>query len=208
MCLYGHVNKARCCCWSFPCFSSFLSPKRVKKLQMFMKIFLKVDYFIVLIWNIQSPHEDNLLSCEMYKIRSGSRGRVQGVCTPPPRDYLQFSNTTGILPKKITMWFIGVEVEQETSAPLLKKILDPTLKIITWNQKLWAAKSREAALIQPFPQELRISQRRTRNATDRWWTARDHGKGTDAMFTRSCVVSLGTAQFLVFLSLGSTQFVV
>ena len=39
---------------------------------------------------------------------------------PPPRDDLQFSNTTGILPKK-TMWFIGVEVEQETSAPPLKK---------------------------------------------------------------------------------------
>ena len=39
-------------------------------------------------------------------------------CTPPPppRDNLQFSNTTGILQKK-TMWFIGVEVEQETSAP-------------------------------------------------------------------------------------------
>ena len=35
---------------------------------------------------------------------------------PPPRDDLRFSNTTGILPKK-TMWFIGVEVEQETSAP-------------------------------------------------------------------------------------------
>ena len=27
------------------------------------------------------------------------------------------------------MWFIGVEVEQETSAPLLKKFLDPPLKI-------------------------------------------------------------------------------
>ena len=26
------------------------------------------------------------------------------------------------------MWFIGVEVEQETSAPLLKKILDPPLR--------------------------------------------------------------------------------
>ena len=26
------------------------------------------------------------------------------------------------------MWFIGVEVEQETSAPLPKKILDPRLK--------------------------------------------------------------------------------
>ena len=29
---------------------------------------------------------------------------------------LRFSNTTGILRKK-TMWFIGVEVEQESSAP-------------------------------------------------------------------------------------------
>ena len=27
--------------------------------------------------------------------------------------------------QKKTMWFIGVEEEQETSAPLLKKILDP-----------------------------------------------------------------------------------
>ena len=42
-------------------------------------------------------------------------------CAPPtPRDGLRFSNTTGILRKK-TMWFIGVEVEQETSAPPPKK---------------------------------------------------------------------------------------
>ena len=55
--------------------------------------------------------------------------------TPPPRDDLQFSNTTGILQKQQqqqqqqkTMWFIGVEVEQETSAPSpKKKILDPPL---------------------------------------------------------------------------------
>ena len=53
---------------------------------------------------------------ETLYFRGGSRGRVQGVHTPPPRDNLQFSNTTGILQKK-TMWFIGVEVEQETSAP-------------------------------------------------------------------------------------------
>ena len=39
---------------------------------------------------------------------------------PPPRDDLRFSNTTGILQKK-NMWFIGVEVEQETSAPPPKK---------------------------------------------------------------------------------------
>ena len=44
----------------------------------------------------------------------GCRGCV------PPRDNLRFSNTTGILPKK-TMRFIGVEVEQETSAPPPKK---------------------------------------------------------------------------------------
>ena len=40
--------------------------------------------------------------------------------TPLPRDDLRFSNKTGILRKK-TMWFIGVEVEQETSAPPPKK---------------------------------------------------------------------------------------
>ena len=39
----------------------------------------------------------------------------------PPRDDLRFSKTTGILQKKKTMWFIGVEVEQERSAPPPKK---------------------------------------------------------------------------------------
>ena len=45
---------------------------------------------------------------------------MQGV-PPLPRDDLRFSNTTGILQKKKTMWFIDVEVEQETSAPPPKK---------------------------------------------------------------------------------------
>ena len=54
----------------------------------------------------------------MY-IRGGSRGRVQGVRTPPEM-------TCGFLIqlvfcKKKTMWFIGVEVEQETSAPPTEK---------------------------------------------------------------------------------------
>ena len=62
--------------------------------------------------------------------RGGSRGRVQGVRTPPPRDDLRFSNTTGILQKK-TMWFIGVEVEKETSALPPKKNPEsaPELKV-------------------------------------------------------------------------------
>ena len=37
-------------------------------------------------------------------------------CAPPP-EMRWFSNTTGILQKKKTKWFIGVEVEKETSAP-------------------------------------------------------------------------------------------
>ena len=47
----------------------------------------------------------------------------EGVRTPSPWwDDLRFSNTTSILQKKkTTMWFIGVEVEQETSAPPPKK---------------------------------------------------------------------------------------
>ena len=54
--------------------------------------------------------------------RGGSRGWVLGVRNPPPRNDLRFSNTTGILQKKKKpMWFIGVEVEQETSAPPPKK---------------------------------------------------------------------------------------
>ena len=36
---------------------------------------------------------------------------------PPPRHDLRFSNKNGILQKKKTMWFIGVEVEKKTRAP-------------------------------------------------------------------------------------------
>ena len=65
----------------------------------------------------------SLMNAVSEDYRGGSRWRVQGVLNPPPLphwDDLRFSNTTGILPKK-TMWFIGVEVEQETSAPPPKK---------------------------------------------------------------------------------------
>ena len=47
-------------------------------------------------------------------------GGCRGCAPLPPRDDLWFCNTTGILKKK-TMWFIGVEVERETSAPPPKK---------------------------------------------------------------------------------------
>ena len=58
----------------------------------------------------------------LKEAKPSPRADLGGGCRgcAPPRDDLQFSNTTGILPKK-TMWFIGVEVEQETSAHPLKK---------------------------------------------------------------------------------------
>ena len=70
-----------------------------------------------------STQHNNSEKSSPFKAGADLRGRVQGVRTAPPplpRDDLRFSNTTGILPKK-TMWFIGVEVEQETSAPPPKK---------------------------------------------------------------------------------------
>ena len=60
---------------------------------------------------LYSSPRDILLSL-LPESRGGSRGSVQGVRPPPPPpEDPRFSNTTGI------MWFIGVEVEQETSAP-------------------------------------------------------------------------------------------
>ena len=49
--------------------------------------------------------------------RAGSRGRVQGVRTPPPPEMTCGFLIQLVFCKKKTMWFIGVEVEQETSAP-------------------------------------------------------------------------------------------
>ena len=53
----------------------------------------------------------------LYHDRGGSSGEGAGDAhpTPPPRDDLRLSNTTGILPKqKKTLCFIGAEVKHET----------------------------------------------------------------------------------------------
>ena len=52
--------------------------------------------------------------------RGGSRGRVQGVRPPPPEMDCGFLIEL-VFCKKKNMWFIGVEVEQETSEPPPKK---------------------------------------------------------------------------------------
>ena len=51
--------------------------------------------------------------------RGGSWGRVQGVPLPPEMTCSFLIQL--VFCKKKTMWFIGVEVEQETSAPPPKK---------------------------------------------------------------------------------------
>ena len=53
--------------------------------------------------------------------RGGSRGRVQGVRTPRPQMTCGFLIKLVFCKKKKTMWFIGVEGEQETSAPPPKR---------------------------------------------------------------------------------------
>ena len=53
-------------------------------------------------------------------LRGGTRGRVQGVRNPPEMA-CGFLIQLVFCKKKKTMWFIGVEVEQETSAPPPKK---------------------------------------------------------------------------------------
>ena len=49
--------------------------------------------------------------------RGGSRGRVQGVRTPFPPEMTCGFLIQLVFCKKKSMWFIGVEIEQEKSAP-------------------------------------------------------------------------------------------
>ena len=65
------------------------------------------------------PRTTNICISHTYHWRISGEG-AGGAHPPPFRDDLRFSNTTGILQKR-TMWFTGVEVEQETSAPPPKK---------------------------------------------------------------------------------------
>ena len=55
-------------------------------------------------------------------LEGGGRG-----CAPPPPEMTCGFLIQLVFCKKKTMWFIGVEVEQETSATPPKKILDPPL---------------------------------------------------------------------------------
>ena len=92
-------------------------------------------------------------------------GVLQGRAHPPPPDDLRFSNTTGILKKRKTMWFIGVEVEQETKSwirpcvtfclsnnkaktPVNTRIRERGIGVQSWLcDKMWASLPADFALI-------------------------------------------------------------
>ena len=66
----------------------------------------------------------------MTHVRGGSGWRVQGVHTSPKMTCGVLMQLVFCKKKKKTLWIIGVEVEQERSAPPLKKILYPPLHVI------------------------------------------------------------------------------
>ena len=63
----------------------------------------------------RTSHVPNLMHKLCY--RGGSRGKVQGVRTPPPRDDLRFSNTTGILQKNIYIYVVYWRGAREECTP-------------------------------------------------------------------------------------------
>ena len=89
------------------------------------KVFKRIIYEQLYLYKTMNSfltcYQSCFLPCTPRLRRGGSRGRVRGGAHPPSSwDDLRFSNTTGILQKK-TMWYIGVEVELETSTPPPRK---------------------------------------------------------------------------------------
>ena len=63
-------------------------------------------------------------------------GGCRGSAPPLPEMTCGFLIQLAFCKKKKTMWFIGVEAEQETSAPPpKKKILDPPLILVAMKEK-------------------------------------------------------------------------
>ena len=63
--------------------------------------FLRAHFMIFMIFRSSSSLKMRVYFIIFFILRGGSRERVQGVrIPPPPRDYLRFSNTTGIAKKK------------------------------------------------------------------------------------------------------------
>ena len=67
-------------------------------------------------------------------VRADLGGGCRGCAPPTPRDDLRFSNTTGVLPKKKKLCgLLVLTLSKRRVHPLLKKILDPPLIVLSGN---------------------------------------------------------------------------
>ena len=94
-------------------------------------------------------------------------GGCRGCAPPRPETTCGFLIQLVFCKKKKTKWFIGVEVEQETSAPLLKKILDPPLSENIKQKKQGWFYSRECIYFLPIFRKTRPSFFRVLHIE--WW---------------------------------------
>jgi len=82
--------------------------------------------------------------------RGGSRGRVQGVRTPPPLNDLWFSNTTGILQKKNYVVYWCWSRARDECTPSWKKSWNrPCVISARWEDKSWCPLYSNIKLVTP-----------------------------------------------------------
>ena len=117
-------------CWTMGClilgkreyYCHFLRIMRhITVMPVVAKVFRRIIYEQLYLYKTMNSFLTCYQSCFLPcipRLRRGGLGEGWGGggCAPPPPswDDLRFSNTTGVLQKK-TMWYIGVEVELETS---------------------------------------------------------------------------------------------
>ena len=73
------------------------------------------------------PRRQKLGKLEKFRHRKGNLETLFALLSSPPPPEMTCGFLIQLVFCKKKMWFIGVEVEQETSAPPPKKITDPPL---------------------------------------------------------------------------------
>ena len=99
---------------------------RLLCLQNFKTLFSLCGLPLVSVMCRENIHNPPRRGTEIPKAGTDLRGGCRG-CAPSPEITCGFLIQL-VFCKKKTMWLIGVEVEQETSAPPPKKILNPPLE--------------------------------------------------------------------------------
>ena len=85
--------------------------------------FYLLAYFLVYKKGSKHMSHEGFCYCHLYGNTGADLGGGCRGCAPPPPKMTCSVLIQLVFCKKNTLWFIVVEVEQETSAPLLKKLL-------------------------------------------------------------------------------------